>query len=182
MRKNPELREGRREKKPDIGYLAAARGRAGSHGGRKKRDVNDAGVKAYIAPRTRRGAASRRCASARCGTSIDARESRITIISDDFLPLLTPPPIATITHSLFLSHRSHPRFHDAQAKYIFYGHTGDYRQNRRKRDVGLPFKVYPNNSPKVIGWIFSWSEISKVRDRSRFFFFFFRKWDRVARS
>jgi len=55
--------------------------------------------------------------------------------------------------SLFLFHRLHLRFHDAQTKYIFYEHTGDYRQNRRERVVGFPFKVYFNNSPKVIEWI-----------------------------
>lgn len=71
--------------------------------------------------------------------------------------------------SLSLTRRciDHLRYPDARTKYIFYGHTRDYRQSRRERNVGLLFKAHPNNPLKVIEWVFSWS---KFRRRALFFF------------
>jgi len=146
-----------------------------------------------------------RYASAQYEMVFNARESRITIISDGSplhpttlrtalfppppsLPLSLPPPSLSLALSLSLSlSRSRSRslsfsfrsFRccidrlrclDAYAKYIFYGRTRERlsTEPRRARDVGFPFKAYPNNPPKVIERVFSWSK-SRISRCAHFF-------------
>lgn len=93
---------GKAEKKPDIGYLATVGEKEpSSRGGGKRRAVNDAGVNCECV--SSRIYASRRCASAPYGTGIDARESRITIISDDCLPPFSVCPGSSVIPRFSLS-------------------------------------------------------------------------------